>query len=92
MINATKLAISGGLLLFHNLLDFQKFLLRKQYLDALFIMRELIKHRKTVGVEIGRNRKNESKNTLGSSADIGKSHEDLHSFHNKNIVVERIIL
>ncbi|GJU02365.1 hypothetical protein Tco_1112703, partial [Tanacetum coccineum] len=30
-------------------------------------------------------------NTLGSSADIGKSHEVPHSFHNKYIVVEEFV-
>ncbi|GJU98607.1 hypothetical protein Tco_1327878 [Tanacetum coccineum] len=52
-------------------------------------MEEYDKHRKTVEVDIGRNRKN--KNTLGSSADIGKSHEILHSSHNKDIVVEEFV-
>ncbi|GKE66344.1 hypothetical protein Tco_1520505 [Tanacetum coccineum] len=49
------------------------------------------KYRKTAGVEIGRNRKNENCNTLGSSADIDKSHEVPHSFHNKDIVVEEFV-
>ncbi|GKG18825.1 hypothetical protein Tco_0375924, partial [Tanacetum coccineum] len=55
------------------------------------LLEESDKHRETVGVDIGQNRKNENKNNLGSSADIGKSHENLHSSHNKNIVVEGFV-
>ncbi|GKF94538.1 hypothetical protein Tco_0284238, partial [Tanacetum coccineum] len=55
------------------------------------LQEESDKHRKTVGIEIGRNRKNENYNTLGSSADIGKSYEVPHSFHNKDIVVEEFV-
>ncbi|GJR53231.1 hypothetical protein Tco_1403752 [Tanacetum coccineum] len=40
------------------------------------LLEESDKHRKTAGVEIGRNRKNENYNTLGLSADIGTTIEE----------------
>ncbi|GKF75493.1 hypothetical protein Tco_0224937, partial [Tanacetum coccineum] len=48
-------------------------------------------HQKTVGVEIGRNRKNENKNTLGSSVDIDNQSVDPRNKHKQDIVVEEFV-
>ncbi|GJZ29982.1 hypothetical protein Tco_0575029, partial [Tanacetum coccineum] len=43
------------------------------------------------GVGIGQNQKNWNRENFDSSVDIEKSHEDPRSFHNKDIVVEKLV-